>query len=1316
MTENSLPSIGELVAGRYRILQELGRGGYGVVYRARQDVMGRDVALKVLNPEAAKKESEVERFRREVFHASGLRHPNTIQLFDFGETNGLFYIVMEYLEGMNLRDWVMSHGPLKHDQSVEATSQILKSLREAHEHGIVHRDLKPENIFLVDMGEPDEIFVKVLDFGLSKYVEGNPMKEPTLTKEGVIFGTPQYMSPEQAYGQKVRPETDIYSVGLLIYEMVTARCAFTGRSSMEILIKQVSQPLPNLPDKLQGTILDDFVEIATQKEMTDRFTDAGEAYTWIQKRRNEISMVSILRPPELPDPPEAIEKAEDGADSAEIDAPITGDIEGSIDTSDIFVEEGEMLDVEMRLAQLPLVGRQGELDQLMEWSRQALFTGGVAWITGDLGIGKTRLVEEWVHHFEMEGVLVLRGTYYEGGAPIEGLRDALMPIVDRDTNDEETIPRTLTLEALKGLRSILMPEESAEISTNSGQDWAFAHIEQSLFSISSTKPTVLFLENLQWADSFTLRLIDHWQEEMATRSSPLLLVMTSRTDEMGASQKLDQLSSLGRRYAAVSFANSIELSRLNHEDSRRLLSHIATLAEDVQHYICDLARGNPLFLTQIVRYMVEENLLEFEESAGVWNFVEGVDTRERLVPPSISALLLRRIKNLINKHRLGAVLKAILTRAMLLGNRFEMRLLKAVLRRESRNDLESYFDDALERLSRSGILRATVIANQPGLEFVYNITRKSLLESQVSTGEDLTELNRHIAAVKVDFYDNAPSDRRGELAESIAGHYDAAGEKRDALSWMLKAATHIETAQDFRGALDCYRESERLLSPEIDPDGERLLDIRLAQGRLHRFLGEYGPAEYALRAGFEEAARVGDVVGEALAGESIADVLKLLARYEESREFYERTRELYESFHDKAGALRCDVGLSEIERFMGHYKVSSEIFEKALYQGEELGDEEIVVRSLYGLGQCAYAAGELHESIELFQRARKRAESIDDWRMVSTCDVDIAMVHILTHGVRKAEELCKSALDAKRKLGDTRGQAGAHLILSMALRRSTRLDDAEYHARRALALNERLSHKYGTAKSILIEGEISWVRGNVKAARARATDAIKMHEDIDDQHGLALALIFSGLFACEDGDFEVARGYLERAMAIGGEKGLGLYQPNCLLFLGMAYEGEDNLEEAIAYYGEALQLAEDMGNREMASLTAISLAKLHLVLGDLEAVKAEIPIARDQAEKLGNNIALLLAFTGEAWLANMTNNPHVLQRSLQKLRVLNDQRSGADLRIPQRLVVLAHQIRRNSPPEKADDAIRSVLEIIESLDADEVAEKARKTLFTTEQT
>ena len=161
----------------------------------------------------------------------------------------------------------------------------------------------------------------------------------------------------------------------------------------------------------------------------------------------------------------------------------------------------------------------------------------------------------------------------------------------------------------------------------------------------------------------------------------------------------------------------------------------------------------------------------------------------------------------------------------------------------------------------------------------------------------------------------------------------------------------------------------------------------------------------------------------------------------------------------------------------------------------------------------------------------------------------------------------------------------------------------------------------------------------------------------------------------------------------------------------MTFEGQGDLEEAVAYYGESLQRAEAAGNREIASMAAISLAKLHLVMGDLEAAKSEIPIARTQAERLGNNIAMLFALTGEAWLANMTQNPHVLQESLQKLRVLADKRTGANLRVPERLVVLAGQSMQVQPEKKARKAVNALLEVVEALGADDIAAKARAELL-----
>ncbi len=1283
---DQLPKIGDLVAGRYRILDELGRGGYGVVYRARQDVMGRDVALKVLKPEAAKKSAEVERFRREVFHASNLRHPNTIQLFDFGEISGLFYIVMEYLDGVNLRDWVLQNGAVEHDAAIEITLQILKSLREAHEHSIVHRDLKPENIFLVKPGG-DEIHVKVLDFGLSKYVEGSKAKEPTLTKEGVIFGTPQYMSPEQAYGQRVRPETDIYALGLLIYEMVTARTAFSGRSSMEILIKQVSQPLPNLPERLSGTLLADFLEICTQKKIEDRFPNAGEAHEWLSNKFKERDVSHRETPlPYVPTPE------------------VTPAVAMAPDTySHVLVPAETSLDV--RLASLPFVGREDELDRLMLWSRQALHNGGVAWVTGEFGVGKTRLIEEWIRHFEMEGAIVLRGAYYEGCPPLEGLREALGPVIDREVASEMTFPQVLNLETLAELRSILLSEEASVRLPEHGQDWAFAAIEHAVFAIAGIKPTVVVLENMHWADSFTQRLLAHWQEEMATRSAPLLLVFSSRTDEIGTSQKLNAISDLGRRFANVSFAQDIHLQPLTAENSQRLLTHLLPLADDVRARIMGLARGNPLFLVEIVRWVIEQGALE-KRTDGFYAFSRD-STTESWIPPTLGDLLLTRVRTLVTQHALGSVLSAILTRAVLIGTRFEMRILKDLLRREGRGDLEGYLDDALDRLAKAGILKPTIIGTQAGLEFGYSLTRKALLDASLGVGEDLVRLNRELAEVKVDVYEGASLERRSELAAGIAEHYTEAGDRRASFGWWLTAAEHAERAQDFRAALSHHAAASRLLDLELDPDGDRLLAIRLSQGRLYSFLGEFGPAEYALGSALDEARRVGDLVGEAMSSEQLASVLQLLGRYEEAELFYRSAYKQFHKFNDAEGRLRCAVGLGEISRFKGRYVEARGLFKDAFDISDKKKLDKISIRSLYGLGQCEYASGNLWLAVEIFQKCRKRAEVLGDWRTVSSIDIELAMSSILTDGINKAEQLATHALEAKRRIGDSLGQAHAHLVLGMVLRRSLRVTDADFHCQRALVMNERLSHRYGIGKAVLLEGEIAWVRGDLDRAAQCGNDACALHYEIQDLHGLSLALLYTGLFEIERANLTDAERLIDEALAIGGKEGLGLYQPLGLLFLGMVFEFRDNLEESVAYYGESLQVAERNGNREVASLAAISLAKIHLVLGDTEAVKQEIPIATNLAEKLGNNITLLFALTGSAWLARLMNHAHELQVMMQKMRVLHSGRSGVNLRVPAKLTKLGHQILAHQPPAKARESLAALADIVEGIGDTEGAEHLR---------
>lgn len=240
------PWRGRMVAGRFRLLDKLGEGGMGEVYRAEQLPMGRHVAVKVLRQSLADDPRQVERFKREAQAVSQLSHPNTIIVHDFGQdADGTLFIAMELLEGQPLADLMEGGRALPPARAVHIMSQVCGSLAEAHGRGMVHRDLKPENIFLSDRAHATDL-VKVLDFGIAKVTQGaRGDRLETLTHAGAIFGTPQYMAPEQIRGEDIDARADVYALGVVLYQMISGTLPFEASTVVEMLTKHLSaQPAP----------------------------------------------------------------------------------------------------------------------------------------------------------------------------------------------------------------------------------------------------------------------------------------------------------------------------------------------------------------------------------------------------------------------------------------------------------------------------------------------------------------------------------------------------------------------------------------------------------------------------------------------------------------------------------------------------------------------------------------------------------------------------------------------------------------------------------------------------------------------------------------------------------------------------------------------------------------------------------------------------------------------------------------------------------------------------------------------------------------
>jgi beta-lactam-binding protein with PASTA domain/predicted Ser/Thr protein kinase len=259
--------IDTLFDGRYRVQRKLGAGGMADVYLAEDQELGRRVAIKILNGRHANDDQFIERFRREAKNAAALNHPNIVSIYDRGEAEDTYYIAMEFLDGRTLKELIVGRGAAPINVAIEYARQILSALRFAHRHGIVHRDIKPHNVMVDGEGR-----VKVTDFGIARAGTSQ------MTEAGSIVGTAQYLSPEQARGGEVDPRSDLYSLGVVLYELLTGKTPFDGETPVEIAMKHLSNA-PKPPSKLRPDVpreLDMVVLRALAKNPDERYQSADE--------------------------------------------------------------------------------------------------------------------------------------------------------------------------------------------------------------------------------------------------------------------------------------------------------------------------------------------------------------------------------------------------------------------------------------------------------------------------------------------------------------------------------------------------------------------------------------------------------------------------------------------------------------------------------------------------------------------------------------------------------------------------------------------------------------------------------------------------------------------------------------------------------------------------------------------------------------------------------------------------------------------------------------------------------------------------------
>ncbi|MEZ4403238.1 MAG: protein kinase [Kofleriaceae bacterium] len=716
MSPASQPTLAAEVVldGRYRIRGLIGRGGMGEVYAARRLVLDDDVALKRLLPTQDTPVNR-QRFAIEAQAAAHIRHPNVVRIFDYGvdPTRGP-YLVMELLEGPTLAS-VIAGGPLPLARALTIFSRICAAVEAGHRRGIVHRDLKPANVIVATADDGREL-VKVLDFGLAL---DERVAERAITTPGTLLGTVSYMAPEQTDGRPVTAASDVFALGVILYELATGQLPFTGETAVQALLATNGGRYPDpralvadLPDAVCGAI-------------TAALARAPEARPASPERLAQLALGG-------------------GVPAA---APLPAAPPRSSAVTAVTLSDGPQLG--------HFVGRVGELDVLA----QALAATHrerppLAIVTGEAGVGKTRLAERLATIARRQGALVLAGRFYDyvGSRP-PPLETFLAMIADR------TRPAAARA-----------PWDSLD-QVGAGQRWsAFAAITDELAGQAAGRPLVIVLDDLHHATRVDLELVDHVYRTLGPRGT--LVLATARPPTASADF---------RSWRAARAADILEvpLAPLTEDEVRRWLEGAFPGAQVAPLDVRRLWRacgGNPFALVEIARQLVVRG--DLAPAGDHWRWRDGGEVE---LPASVAAMVAARLDGL------APDIRAVLEYAAVLGDEFRVTTLAAAAGVD-----EHAADRALDVALALRLLTDRDVAVGNDLRFVSPIVRQCIYEGQPARAR--RRAHRAVVTALAQAYGTA-DDR---FAHVYAYHHHAIGDWVEAFGFAVRAATEALA----RGDLD----------------------------------------------------------------------------------------------------------------------------------------------------------------------------------------------------------------------------------------------------------------------------------------------------------------------------------------------------------------------------------------------------------------------------------------------------------------------------------------------------------------------------------
>jgi hypothetical protein len=781
----SPPLPTSFVNGRYAVKRMLGEGGKKRVYLTHDTLLDRDVAFALIKTEGLDEAGKQRILREAQVMARLSDHPHIMPVYDLGEESGQPYMVLPLMPGGDV-EGVIRKAPdhkVPLEKAIQLTIQVCQGLEFAHEKGIIHRDLKPGNVWLANDGT-----AKIGDFGLAVAVDRS-----RLTQAGMMVGTVAYMPPEQALGGEVTAKADLYSLGAMLYELVTGRPPFVGDDSVAIITQHLNTPPvsptwhhPQCPKGVEALILR-----LLEKDASKRPASAKEVREILEAIKTALS--SSAGPP-----------ATGGAPSAS--AP-------DLVTSPLY--------------RRTFVGREAELRQLKAAFEAAVSgDGSLIMVVGEPGIGKTAVTEQLGTYVAMRGGKALTGHCYEEGSSsrpylafIEALRAYVVQREPTDLSKELGAGAADVARIVSEIRDRVAVEPRAPGDPEDDRWHLLEAVTGFLRNASSVQPLLVILEDLHWADRGTLDLLLHVSRNL--HGARLMVVGTYRDIEVDRAHPLSSALAELRRGAAF---QRVLLRGLDIPEVQKMLTAIA--GQDVPSSLAEAVHrqteGNPLFIQEVVRYLVEEGLLTKDQGRGSAASLSNLTMQ---IPEGLREVIGKRLS------RLSPECNRLLAIAAVIGRDFDLGVLQAVA-----NGSEDAVITALEEAVRVGVLQEQASGGQVRYRFEHAFFRQTLYE-ELSAPRRI-RMHQQVARALEARYAARLDEHATELMEHFAHSSD--------LEDLAKAVSYGESAARRSITVSAYAEAVRLLDQVLDvqevldPDDKvKRCDLLLALGEALMSAGQH---------------------------------------------------------------------------------------------------------------------------------------------------------------------------------------------------------------------------------------------------------------------------------------------------------------------------------------------------------------------------------------------------------------------------------------------------------------------------------------------